>query len=941
MLIWTIELGLVLTAAVVLLDGFGALDPLEQYLYDYRARDCQFFSPPPTDRITHVDIDDPSIDEIGRWPWERSKIAEIVDEIKLAGAKLISMDILFSEPENVRVEKSKDGPDQIIEDDARLQAAIQNAGNALLPVSVDIYSDKPSAIYLAVYKELLGDLELDQAQVVDKLRGTALDGKSLARRVGEVFLDARKAAAFDRISQLLEKQEVDLDSLAVAVLPRAAAEGRRPDALLVVENLYPKVKSVLFVKRNTVLVPDGLPPLLTADSEIAIPIPQFSESAAYLAAPEFLPDDGGVVRRVPLFFNYRGRLFPHSALRTACAQLGIDVSQIRCLSNKVILPLPEGGEITIPVHTYNSKTFGHVGMFMNIPWFGGREWLSMYDSTNHSDPVQHVPAKSVWTICEYKHDIRKNERQADDALLGIAKAYPSPKATAFVEKKPETRTSAERWPAIDEVLEQTLEPFITADPTLLTAKPQDLNEDTRKFVAAYRALKQVKSVNESRLRQIAQARAELKFKLSGRAVLMGLTATGGTDAYPTSLHPKCPGVVILGVVANGIINRELWWTAPWWMTAVITVIVGILTTLAVAYLEPKAAGACTIALMAAYFVLNGIVLFDWANRIFGVAAPLTTAFLCWSTLTLVRYVSEKTQKQRITNRFRSYVDPELVNYLMEHIDDNKAVIDGEVRVMTVVFTDLAGFTTISEKLREQTVSLLNGYMSLMLPVIRQNRGFWNKFLGDGIMFFFNAPRDNPTHARDAVATVLEMQKALVGFNEQLAAKELPKVSMRAGISTGPMIVGDAGSTDAVHGASDYTVLGDEVNLGARLESANKYLGSRTLLNEMAAKMCGDEFLLRPMGNLCVVGKTEGVMTFEAICRVADATPEQKRLAELSTKIVEAFRGGDFGWCLEAARSMEKEFGSSKFTELYLNLAQVYLVEPPGEKFDGQIVLSEK
>jgi adenylate cyclase len=394
------------------------------------------------------------------------------------------------------------------------------------------------------------------------------------------------------------------------------------------------------------------------------------------------------------------------------------------------------------------------------------------------------------------------------------------------------------------------------------------------------------------------------------------------------------------MAVNGIVTRELWWPAPWWQTALITFIIGLLVTLAVAWFELKKAIASTLGLMVVYFVINGIVLFDWGNRVYGIAGPLIVAPLVCFILTAVRYISEQTQKRKITQRFQSYVDPKLVSFVLENIDD-KTVFEGQVRLMTVVFTDLAGFTSISEKLRERTVGLLNDYMSLMLPIIRENNGYWNKFLGDGIMFFFGAPAVSPTHARDAAITVLEMQKALIPFNEQLAKDELPPVAMRAGISTGPMIVGDAGSKHFVHTAADYTVLGDEVNLGARLETANKYLGSQMLMNDLAAQLCGEEFLLRPMGNICVAGKSEGVQCFEPLCKVSEATEAQKRLAALSQQVVESFGLSQFDLCLKAAETMEAEFGSSKFTDLYQSLARLYMVEPPGEKFDGQIVLAEK
>jgi adenylate cyclase len=370
----------------------------------------------------------------------------------------------------------------------------------------------------------------------------------------------------------------------------------------------------------------------------------------------------------------------------------------------------------------------------------------------------------------------------------------------------------------------------------------------------------------------------------------------------------------------------------------LTFVLGALTTLAVAYLSIYGALACTALIVVGYGLLNGLVFFDYGNHIVAAAAPVTASVAVWFGLTIWRIIHEQRERGRITKRFSRMVDPALVNHFIENPD---ARFDGQMKEMSVVFTDLAGFTTISEKLRERTVPLLNEYMSLMLPIIRENRGYWNKFLGDGIMFFYNAPLDNAKHARDAVYTVLEMQKVMGPFNQRLLEAQLPKVTMRAGITTGMMVVGDAGSTDAKHFASDYTVLGDEVNLGARLESANKAVGSRVLISGRTAELVGSEFLLRPVGALQVVGKTEGVMTYEAICAVHEATDQQKNLVELSKQMVDLFKMASFDPCIQAARKLEEAFGSSKFTQLYLRLSRRYLMEPPGEGFSGQIVLEEK
>ncbi|HEX3357776.1 MAG TPA: adenylate/guanylate cyclase domain-containing protein, partial [Tepidisphaeraceae bacterium] len=731
----------------------------------------------------------------------------------------------------------------------------------------------------------------------------------------------------------------DPTALHEKLTPTAFKRDLKTDASVLLDQTLTRVQSVRNILRFTTPIPPDAPPLTIAENEQAITIPILTGAIHYCGYVDFLKSADGVVRSIPLFVNYRGRMLPHMAMATACAILDVDLNKIQFTENTVSLPLPSGQHIIIPVRTAPSSDLGRVGTFMDIPWFGTKEWRYSYDIPAHQDSKQHIPLNTVWRVCELRRDLESIGAKTDDALKAIVQVYRSSLniASKFVDEPADQRDDAQRAAAIKDVVDQigSLIDLSTYD----KMKPSDYSEDEKLFVPAYRALIQAQKSLQIDTDRIQKARTELRSQLNGRAAIIGWTATGNTDTYSTSIHAACPGVVIQGMAINGILTRDLWRPAPWWITVIITFFIGILGTLSVAWFQPKQAMVCTVGLIAAYFVINGILIFDWGKTIVGIAAPLTTGFAVWSTLTLVRYISETALRRRITNKFRSYADPQLVNYVMEHIDTDR--LDGQVKMMTVVFTDLAGFTTISEKLRERTVPLLNEYMSLMLPIIRENNGLWNKFLGDGIMFFFNAPLDNPHHARDAVRTVMEMQHALIDFNKYLAEKELPAVAMRAGVSTGPMIVGDAGSTHEKHGASDYTVLGDEVNLGARLESANKYLGSRTLLNQAAAELCGDEFLLRPMGNICVAGKSEGVHCFDAICRLSEATDAQKRLAELSTLIVKNFRESEFAECIRWAEQLKKSFGPSKFADLYLSLASLYLSEPPGEKFDGQIVLSEK
>jgi len=225
----------------------------------------------------------------------------------------------------------------------------------------------------------------------------------------------------------------------------------------------------------------------------------------------------------------------------------------------------------------------------------------------------------------------------------------------------------------------------------------------------------------------------------------------------------------------------------------------------------------------------------------------------------------------------------------------------------------------------------------MVPIIRENNGYVNKFLGDGMMFFYGAPRETQGHAIHAVSAVLRMQETLLEFNELLARRGLPLLGMRAGIATGSVTVGDAGPADA----SDYTVLGDDVNFAARLESANKATDTQVLINNRAAELVSAHFLLRPIGNIQVVGKTEGVFVYEPLCRMAEADDERKQLVDDTLEVINAFVAARFTDCLASLDAFEAKYGRDKLTTLYREYCGQFIKEPPGDTFTGRIVLTEK
>ena len=335
-----------------------------------------------------------------------------------------------------------------------------------------------------------------------------------------------------------------------------------------------------------------------------------------------------------------------------------------------------------------------------------------------------------------------------------------------------------------------------------------------------------------------------------------------------------------------------------------------------------------------FAAFNAIVVFGHWRDVLGMAGPLSAVFLVWTVIPIVRFLSESSMRWRIQRRFSTYVDPALVNYLTEHPEQMR--LAGELKEITVVFTDLAGFTSLTEKMRERAVEILSEYMALVIPLIRSHRGYVSKFIGDGLMFFYGAPLENPNQAADAVDTAVEMLNAVDGFASALAKRGLDRLGLRIGINTATMVVGDTG----IDTAADYTPLGDGMNLGSRLEGANKMFGTRILISARTVYQLNGRYLVRKVANLIVKGKTEAVMAYEPLCRAEGATASQKELAEMSDAMVDAYIAAEFETCLKLCGNIDAAFGKNRMTACYRERSEACLQTPP-QVFNGTIQLSEK
>ena len=341
-----------------------------------------------------------------------------------------------------------------------------------------------------------------------------------------------------------------------------------------------------------------------------------------------------------------------------------------------------------------------------------------------------------------------------------------------------------------------------------------------------------------------------------KIVFVGTTAAGLNDVFETPFAGgRMPGAQIHAAVADDFLSRRF--MHPESKAVRIALVVSFaLTAGTVATLLPAwwATGVC--AAMIAAFAFACVRLFaegQWVN----ITQPILASSIALFGGVAYQYFVEGREKRKMKRLFGQYVSKDVYEQLVANPD--LARLGGQRRQMTVLFSDIRGFTTVSERGQpEEIVGMLNEYFTRMVDIVFAHKGTLDKFVGDMVMALFGAPLDDRQHAEHAVDAALEMLRELRRLNEKWTAEGRPPLDIGIGISTGPMIAGNIGSEAIM----SYTVIGDAVNLGARLESLNKEYGTRIIISEATREVLSDRYVFRPLGEVVVKGKTRPVAIFE-------------------------------------------------------------------------------
>jgi adenylate cyclase len=414
-----------------------------------------------------------------------------------------------------------------------------------------------------------------------------------------------------------------------------------------------------------------------------------------------------------------------------------------------------------------------------------------------------------------------------------------------------------------------------------------------------------------------------------KIVLIGAVARGAYDLKATPLSPQYPGVeyhatAIQNLLANQFVNPL---TAP--LTSLLAFLAALLSAASLIMLRRlwlKFAGA--LLPLVGLIVLAAMLFRATQIRWVPLAMPLLAALLAGAGAFLWVYLTEFRQRQFIFRALGQYVSPQVAARIAD--DPASLSLGGERRHMTVMFSDIEGFTDLGETMEVESLGrLLNSYMDRMSEIVIEHEGTLGKYLGDGIMSFWNAPIAQPHHATLACRAALAMLC-------RGDAPGTPALRTRLGISSGPMVVGNMGSSRRF----DYTVIGDTVNFASRLESANKHFGTRILVSQGARNQVGEHFILRKVGLLRVKGRRGAEPVYELI---GEAPPDEATAGRVRAyeRALESFQSRQWDAAKAVLLEILKQHGDDGPSRVLLARVAAMRITPPAQAWDGSISLEEK
>jgi adenylate cyclase len=427
-----------------------------------------------------------------------------------------------------------------------------------------------------------------------------------------------------------------------------------------------------------------------------------------------------------------------------------------------------------------------------------------------------------------------------------------------------------------------------------------------------------------------------KNKLKNKIALFGTSAAGLLDLRTTPLEKSFPGVEVHANIIQGILDQTIKHKPEYLLgfEILMLMVLGIILTFTLPALSPVWGSFAMASSMASLVAIDYVAWNNW-NMVLPIASPLSLVALLYILNMTYGFFVESRGKRQLTHLFGQYVPPDLVDEMSKNLTEIN--LDGEIRNMSVLFTDVRGFTTISENMEpKELTEYINNFLTPLTAVIHHNRGTIDKYMGDAIMAFWGAPLEDHQHARNALETGLQLQKAIDKLNITFKKQGKPEIRIGVGVNTGDMNVGNKGSEFRV----DYTVLGDAVNLGSRLEGLTKNYDVDMLTSD-STRHAVPEFEYRELDLVRVKGKDKPVKLFEPLGLVEDIDKGVRTTVKQFHHAIKLYREQKWDDAEKEIFALSQADPDRRIYQIYLDRIAYFRNNNPGPDWDGVFTHTSK
>ena len=872
-------------------------------------------SPPEEWAFAIANIDDESIEIIGTYPLGRDVIARGLITLSEFEARVIAIDSEFLDvsPRGVREDFVRGQlPDFIRDSIGSLGTVTEQLAQAL--VTPDLFGPEDLPFLLDDYwffNDLVTEDILDKIGLVvedkDELLGNA------GRFAGMVY--ATVSPDFDRRRELTPGHWALLHDR-VAIPNIIIEQGENPNAHQTQNHPFVRAEGI---------------------SSTIYPVLRGMEGGGSVVQPV---DDDGVRRRADLFFEQDGRFYPHLGLAALLDWFGHPT--IRVTSSSVTLEQanhPSRGQrdVTIPLGQ-DGRMIIHwprasfLDSFRHIPF--SRLFLDHERMTNlyfNLASVNRLDSRGLFNIIPDFLNPLSSYDQAEAALAAGMETGEDRYRQEFRRQRQEFLRRVEVF------LQPGIADGIIAQFDELALDPEFLPEEQDGFFQRARILEQLVAAIEEDYSFIQSNRAVLAREVPGSFIVIGYSGQSTTDIGVNPFENQYMNVGIFPAAMNTIYQELFITDRPWWFSGLIVLPLVVLVPILFHVLSPLVGFAITTILMV--LVHGG---FFASLTIWGVYLDQLMVLSLFAPTILFSLVlnfrRSTSQKAFITDAFGQYLSQEVIDELIE--DPEKLKLGGEKREMTAIFTDVKGFSTISEQLDPtELVTLLNEYLSAMSDIILDQKGTIDKYEGDAIIAFYGAPMDLPDHALRACKSAVLMRKAEIELNKRFLQANMTPTPLftRIGINSGPMVVGNMGTQRK----KNYTIMGNAVNLAARLEGVNKQYGTAILISQSTYEQTGNELLVRRLDRVRVVGINTPVRLYQVLDLYSESLPAHRLAVKEFEAGMDLFEARKYREAFKTWVELYKADPKDETLKIYLERCREYVKQPRPADWDGVYDLFSK